>query len=137
MCMCERLFESRDSVSLLKKGEFAQHQHVVYIATTLSKVVHCRGVRKRFIFMWERVDKTVNFTGLSTRISYFVANRLCVAVVNCPPRVREVVGSISCRFIPKPLKMVVMAVSFELRVAGLAVRLTIWCHDKRTSSTGN
>ena len=48
-------------------------------------------------------------------------------------RVREVLGSISGRVIPKTLKMVVMAAPLALRVPGLALRLTGWCQDIWTS----
>ena len=59
-------------------------------------------------------------------------------MVERPPRVREVVGSIPGRVIPNTLESVVVAALHGAEpVAGLALRLTGWCRDKWTSSTGN
>ena len=59
-------------------------------------------------------------------------------VVVRPPRLLEVAGSISGRFIPNTLNIVEMALlSTSLRVAWLALRLTGWSQIKGTSSTGN
>ena len=55
-------------------------------------------------------------------------------MVERPHQVREVMGLILCRVIPKTLKMVAMN-ALMLRIAGLALRLTGWCQDKLTSST--
>ena len=62
-------------------------------------------------------------------------DRLVGEMIDRPPRVRDVAGSIQGRVIPNNLKMVVMdALHWRSGYRVLTLRLTGWCQDKRTSS---
>ena len=59
-------------------------------------------------------------------------------MVEGPPEVREVAGSMPGKVIPNTLTIVVMANPLgRSGLCGLALRLTGWCQDKWTNSTGN